>query len=341
MLSFREIDESRGVAGVVKWAQSLAVVPLVLLLGTAPPQTTIPHMTPQQIRALFTAAGFQAATGPQPLNRCGQPANPKVTFIDMNDDKQPEALFIDTGACYRPDGRWYAIVTRTPDGNWRRVLEGTGTIQTTGTAYAGWFVFNATSGGKVTRLRYSGSEYAAVGATPPRPAGGRPAAPNKAAIDFTHDPVFKDEAANAASVKALTAAQRTALFRAAGMRMIGKGKWTACYEDTSGRSEAEVVAMADLNGDGRKEVLLYDNGTFCNGMAGVHSYLLTESAPGQWRAILDTQGFATPLKSKGADGYPDMEVDVPGFCSPYQRYGGKEYALIASLTEDTHRPCGG
>lgn len=325
----------------MNWKRLVAATPLLLVIGTAPPQTATHRMTPQQIRALFTAAGFPADTGPQPLNRCGQPANPRVTFVDMNGDKRPEALFIDAGACYRADGRWYAIATQAPDGTWRRVLEGEGTVQATGTAFAGWFVLNATSGGKVTRLRYNGTAYAAVGAAPPQMAGGGASAPARVAIDFVQDPVFKNDDANAASVKGLTLAQRTAMFRAAGMKTVGKGKWTACYEDSSGRSEAEVVAMADLNGDGRKEALIYDNGTFCNGMAGVHSFLLTERAPGQWRVILDTQGFAIPLRSKGTDGYPDIEVDLPGFCSPYQRYGGREYELIASLTEDTHRPCDG
>ena len=52
----------------------------------------------------------------------------------MNGDGQVEALFVDEGPCYKPDGRWYAVAAQSPDGAWRRILEGEGSLHATGAA---------------------------------------------------------------------------------------------------------------------------------------------------------------------------------------------------------------
>ncbi len=61
-------------------------------------------------------------------NRCGAPATPKITLIDMNGDGRKEAFFVDAGGCYKPDGRWYAVTTKGADGNWRGILSGVGSV---------------------------------------------------------------------------------------------------------------------------------------------------------------------------------------------------------------------
>src|SRR3546814_12377800 len=70
----------------------------------------------------------------------------------MNDDGRAEAIFIDQGDCYKPDGLWYAVATADADGAWRRVLEGEGRLKSTGVAFKGWFVLTAPSAGPTTRL---------------------------------------------------------------------------------------------------------------------------------------------------------------------------------------------
>ena len=103
-------------------------------------------MTRAQAQALYGAGGFPiSADGKNPTNRCGTPANPRITLVDMNADGRKEALFIDAGPCYGADGRWYAITTRAPDGKWRRILEGAGNVQVAGTMTNGWFVLNTSS----------------------------------------------------------------------------------------------------------------------------------------------------------------------------------------------------
>src|SRR3546814_3827520 len=42
--------------------------------------------------ALFKAAGFPIGADKHPVNRCGQQADPRVLFDDMNDDGRAEAI---------------------------------------------------------------------------------------------------------------------------------------------------------------------------------------------------------------------------------------------------------
>lgn len=300
-------------------------------------------MTRDEAMQLYAAGGFPiSANGDHPTNRCGVAANPHITFVDMNGDGRKEALFIDQGSCYRPDGRWYAITTTGPDGRWRRVLDGEGTLAATGKAFGGWFVLTSTSAGKATRLHYNGSTYvpASAMAAPPPGTTPQPAVhmPSLAQRPLNFSYVAAEEKANLASVAALSPIEKTAILKAAGMKPIGKGKWTGCIEDDSHQSEAGIALVADLNGDGRKEAVVQDGGTFCNGMAGVHSYLLTRQANGAWALMFDNQGFFGFLKSRGTDNYPDIEGGLPGMCFPYFRWNGAEYALIAHLNE-SHRSC--
>lgn len=112
------------------------------LAAASPAQA--PRMTAAQGRLLYAAGGFPiSADGRNPTNRCGRAANPTITFVDMNADGRREALFVDTGACYQPDGRWYAVATQNADGIWRRVVEGSGTVRAAGTMANGWFLLNA------------------------------------------------------------------------------------------------------------------------------------------------------------------------------------------------------
>lgn len=127
----------------------------------------------------------------------------------------------------------------------------------------------------------------------------------------------------AAAAVALTPADRTAVFRAAGAVRRGAG-WVMCSEDRN--AVARIESTADLNGDGRPEVLVTEDGTFCHGMTGSGFVLLSKQANGSWQQMTGMSGIPEFLKTKGVGGWPDISVGGPGFCFPVLRWNGREYA---------------
>lgn len=260
-----------------------------------------PKMSEAQARDLYAAGGFPiSADGRNPTNRCGAAASPKITFVDMNGDGRREALFIDAGTCYRPDGRWYAVTTQDTNGRWRRVLEGQGTVQAAGTQANGWFVLNTTSGGKTIRRHYNGTTYSdaqaplvqSVSAAPPT--GGRDAA----------------------------------IFRAAGFKQV-RGRWeSGCYDPESGApyDPGKIDEVRDINGDGRPDAVVSEGTSYCYGMTGQGFWLISQQADGSWKLMFNQTGIPEFLTTKGAGGWPDISIGGPGFCFPVVRWNGREYA---------------
>src|SRR3546814_8651922 len=201
-------------------------------LGTliaVPLLAATPKLTPVQAAALFKAAGFPIGADKHPVNRGGQQADPRVLFDDMNDDGRAEAIFIDQGDCYKPDGLWYAVATADADGAWRRVLEGEGRLKSTGVAFKGWFVLTATSAGTTTRLHYNGVSYGPADAAAPIQNEGSGAKGGAYPTDGWKMPV---------SFAALPASDQDAIMRAAGLTRSGK-VWKGC----EGTSEADAKSV--------------------------------------------------------------------------------------------------
>ena len=291
-------------------------------LAAAAAMAQTPRMTAAQARLLYAAGGFPiSADGKNPTNRCGKAANPRITFVDMNGDGRREALFIDAGACYQPDGRWHAIATQNADGSWRRILEGPGSTAAAGTMANGWFVLTATSGGKTTRLHYDGTAYAEARAAPP-------AAPAQAKA-----------AAAPATAAGGGAARDAAIFRAAGFQQI-RGRWeSGCYDPSSGSyyEPGTISEVKDLNGDGRPEAIVTEGTTFCYGMTGQAFWLVSEQADGGWKLITNEIGIPEFLTTRGVGGWPDISVGGPGFCFPVMRWNGRAYATHRMAYEG--KPC--
>jgi hypothetical protein len=130
----------------------------------------------------------------------------------------------------------------------------------------------------------------------------------------------------------LAAADRAAVFKAAGATRQGDGRWLICSDDpqTSGASIDEV---RDLNGDGLPEAVVNEDGTFCNGASGTRFALLSKQADGGWRSMLASEGMADFLPTKGKDGWPDVSIGGPGFCFPVMRCNG--CALVFNRNEYT------
>lgn len=129
--------------------------------------------------------------------------------------------------------------------------------------------------------------------------------------------------ARAQDAPTLSPADRVAVFKAFGAVQRG-GKWIACTEDPYGGA-AGIGEVRDLNGDGRLEVVVTGDGTFCYGHAGTGYGLLSKQANGGWKLMDEGNGIPEFLKTRGKDGWPDISVGGPGFCFPVLRWNGSTY----------------
>lgn len=136
----------------------------------------------------------------------------------------------------------------------------------------------------------------------------------------------------------LTPAQKDAIMRAAGFARAG-GQWKGC----DGLSDASIAddgvagaAIRDLNGDGRPEVIVMDEGGACYGNTGFHFTIVTPT-PAGWKRWYDETGIPNFLATRGVGGWADIEVGGPGFCFPVQRWNGRQYAVVRQQYEG--KPC--
>jgi len=123
----------------------------------------------------------------------------------------------------------------------------------------------------------------------------------------------------------LTNAEQSAVFKAAGA-VQRKGMWVICRDDPN-TSGAVIEMVRDINGDGRLEALVTEDGTLCNGFAGTGFQLLSKQTDGRWRVMTGGSGIPQFLKTRGADRWPDISIGGPGFCFPVMRWNGNEYKL--------------
>jgi hypothetical protein len=75
------------------------------------------------------------------------------------------------------------------------------------------------------------------------------------------------------------------------------------------------------------EAVLTEGGTYCYGNTGQGYWLVSKLANGSWKLVTNGTGILEFLKTKGADGWPDVSVGGPGFCFPVERWNGREYKL--------------
>ncbi len=266
----------------------------------------IPKLSVAEGVQQLEAAGFRIGNGTA-LDLCDTPARPKVQYLDLNDDGRPEALAVDKNrACYGEPGDWFTLVMKGDDGRWRAILRNVGVVRWEKTRSNGWLDARLSGGGHCDRIaRFDGKDYiqssdcvAPVGADP---APGRTAAAND-----------------------LTANERAAIFRAAGLEQKGTD-WVGCGGDTTASIEKDNVR--DLDGDGRPEVIVTESGTACYGNTGTGFYLLSKSSGGAWQLLYSSPGIPQFLDTR-ADGWPDVEIGGPGFCFPILRWDGKTYVFL-------------
>jgi hypothetical protein len=138
-----------------------------------------------------------------------------------------------------------------------------------------------------------------------------------------------------ASPTKLSPADEAAAFKAAGFKLKGK-QWRAC-DDQSASYTPGAIEVRDLNGDGRLDALVTEGSGDCYGNTGVAYSLVSQQANGSWKLMSQGVGMATFLPTKGAGGWPDIEVGGPGFCFPVLRWNGSEYVEHGHQYEG--KPC--
>jgi hypothetical protein len=308
----------------------LALAGLTMLGAAAAAMAQAPSISRDEARQLYAAGGFPISPdGRNPTNRCGAPASPKITFVDMNGDGRKEALFIDAGGCYKPDGRGYAVATKGADGSWRGILSGVGSVQTTGSMANGWFVLSTSSAGKTQTLTYNGQSYAsgpiAAAVAPPSPA--RPGVGPSATA--ASSPPKAGASPAAASTAKPSAAGDAAIFRAAGLKQTRRGWESGCDDPSAGAvyDPARIEERKDLNGDGRPDAVVTEGGSYCYGNTGTAFWIVSQQANGTWKLIYNQPGIAEFLKTKGVGGWPDILAGGPGFCFPELRWNGTTYKI--------------
>lgn len=290
-----------------------------ILLALSPAAlVAAPSMERAELAQLYTAAGFPVGSG-RPLNRCGQPAKPKVSFVDMNGDRVPEALFVDANpGCYPAPGRYFALLGRQ-GGQWHSLLQGDGQVRALPQRSQGWMDLEILSAdGRRQLQRFDGHRYrggaapSAVAAAPIAPETAPPPAAGAALPAPGAPPLLKAD-------------EEAALFKAAGFKKKGKQWRSGCEDPSAGYAPGKLEQLADLNGDNRTEALITEGGSYCYGNTGQAFWLVSQQADGQWKLLLQATGMAEFLKTRGKDNYPDVSIGGPGFCFSVARWNGQAY----------------
>lgn len=125
----------------------------------------------------------------------------------------------------------------------------------------------------------------------------------------------------------LSSADEMAAYRAAGFTRVGK-QWENCQKSSSLSYIPGMIGdIADINGDGRPDVVLTENSVDCYGMASQNFWVVSKQADGKWKLITSKPGIPTFLPRAHAREWPDIEIGGVGFCYPVHRWNGHAYAF--------------
>jgi hypothetical protein len=123
-------------------------------------------------------------------------------------------------------------------------------------------------------------------------------------------------------------AEAAAIFTAAGFVRSG-ASWKSGNCDgaeSESYSPGNIEEYRDINGDGRPDAVVTEGGAICYGMTGTHFWLLSKQPNGSWQLMHHETAMPSFLGTKGAGGWPDIELGGPGFCFPVRRWNGRTYA---------------
>lgn len=107
---------------------------IAALLAMAAASAAMPTLSPQDSAAAFRAAGFARKGGVWKL--CDDPGTPSYspgeieTVRDLNGDGRPDAIIVEGSSfCHGNTGMGYVLVSKQPDGTWRKLTGGTGMVE--------------------------------------------------------------------------------------------------------------------------------------------------------------------------------------------------------------------
>jgi len=309
----------------------------------ARPSAGFPPAMPVKDRVeILQAAGFDVVANAQSVGiSCGEktiPNKPGVGATDLTGDGKPEYVVLSQRTCpgAAPPPIQVDIVMRRPDGVWQNILEARGAIKPAEGTTAGWRNLNVVNGTKVSAFVHdpASERYANTSDLQARKNVALAVRPTK------YPPGTLPTAGwtMPMAVGSLSPGDIAALFTAAGYKKVGAG-WKGCggssdaglfEEDQLGGDQSSI---ADLNGDGQAEVMVFDASTECHGNAGTAFTILTP-VPGGWKAVFrDGEGVPELLDTKSRTGWRDVVTAGPGFCHQAYRNDGKGYAPFRQVAE--------
>ena len=121
---------------------------------------------------------------------------------------------------------------------------------------------------------------------------------------------------------------QAAVFTAAGFVRRGAEWRTRDCEGMEGASytPGSIDEYRDINDDGRPDAVISEGSAICYGMAGTRFWLVSKNPDGRWTVVTSEIGMPIFLATKGANGWPDLQIGGPGFCFPVNRWNGRAYA---------------
>lgn len=132
----------------------------------------------------------------------------------------------------------------------------------------------------------------------------------------------------------LSQSAQAAIMQAGGFKLDGK-IWQGC--EGLSKVESDGVEIEDLNRDGRPEVVIVDRGCDCYLNAG-NGFTVLMATPGSWRVMFEGTGILSFRETRGADGYPDIEMGGPGPCVAVFRWMETNTACCAVNMVATRTP---
>ena len=292
---------------------------------------------------ILEAAGFQASPNGQAATfTCEDgkavPIKPGVAALDLTGDGKPEFVLLSQRSCpgAPPPPVQIDIIMRRPDGVWQNILSAPGQLKPGEGATAGWRNLTVVNGGRTSAFVHDvqSQRYANVSDLQARRNMVLAIRPNHYAPGALPTAGWTLPMA----MGSLAPGDIAAIFTAAGYKRVGNA-WKGCggssyahlfEEDQLGPDQSSIV---DLNGDGRPEVMVYDESSECHGLAGTAFTILTP-VPGGWKVIFaDGEGVPLLQDTRSKTGWRDVAAGGPGFCHELYRNDGKGYAAFRQVAE--------
>ncbi len=133
------------------------------------------------------------------------------------------------------------------------------------------------------------------------------------------DIVFAKAKGSPALLQSLSPADRQAIAALLPLKIGPKGSLVD-KEDVCDQPSALTVAVRDLNGDGRPEVIVGEENACAYGMRGGVTRFFAGNGKGNWREILTGDGLAYEIKPSKPGQWPAILPGVMGFCYPVYSY---------------------